>query len=74
MPAYRSCTKYYGYAGATEWSNIGLLITTGATGFTSESNGVTAKVYGKLLEEKLIPAYRKLIEIRPAPLRDHPWV
>ena len=33
-----------------------MFVTAGTTGFNSESKGVTAKVYVKLLEGKLIPA------------------
>ena len=56
VPAYRSCTKVHAYAAVTKWGKTDLFVTAGTTGFKSESKGVTAKVYVKLLEGKLIPA------------------
>jgi hypothetical protein len=62
------------YAAITEWGKTNLFVSAGTTGLKSKSKGVTAKVYVKLLEEKLMPACRQLMECRPMPLRDQPWV
>jgi hypothetical protein len=61
-------------AAVTKWGKTNLFVTMGTTGFKSESKGVTAKVYVKLFEEKLIPVCRQMMECRPMPLRDQPWV
>jgi hypothetical protein len=55
-----------------EWGRIHIFVTTGNTGFKSESKGVTAMVYLKLTENKLIPACRHMMECRPVPLSDQP--
>jgi hypothetical protein len=62
------------YAAVIELGKTNLFVTAGTTVFKSESKSVTAKVYVKLLEEKFIPACRRLKECRPMPLRDQPWV
>jgi hypothetical protein len=66
--------KVHVYAALTKWGKTNLFVTAGTAGFKSESKGVTAKVYVKLLEDKPIPARRQLMECRPMPLRDQRWV
>jgi hypothetical protein len=62
-PPYRAIIsnlhKVHVYAVVTEWGETTLFATAGTTGFTSETKGVNAKVYVKVLEEKLIPACRQ---------------
>jgi hypothetical protein len=74
VPSHRSCTKVHVYAAVSKWGNANLFVAAGTTGCKSKSKGVTAKVYVKLLEEKLIPECPQLMECRPLPLRDQPWV
>jgi hypothetical protein len=75
VPAYRSYTKVHAYAAESDWGKTDLFVRAGTVGFKSEITEVTAKVYVKLLEEKLIPVYRQLMmECRPVPLRSHPWL
>jgi hypothetical protein len=56
VPAYRICIKVHVYAAVTEWDKTNLFVIANTTGFKSESKGVTAKVY-----VKLIPACRQLM-------------
>jgi hypothetical protein len=60
--------------GCNQWGKTNVFVTAGITGFNSESKGVTAKVYVKLMEEKLIPACRQMMDCRPIPLQDQRWV
>jgi hypothetical protein len=62
------------YAAISKWGKTDLFDIAGNTGIKSESKVVTAKVYVKLLEKKLIPACRQLMESTPVPLRDQSWV
>jgi hypothetical protein len=71
VQAYRSYTKVHVYAAVTEWGKTNLFVTASTTEFISVSKGLIAMVYVKLLEEKLIPACRQLME-QPMPLRDQP--
>jgi hypothetical protein len=64
----------HAYAAVTKWGKTDLFVTADTTGFKSESKGVTTKVYVKLVDEKLIPACKQLMECRLMPLRDQPWV
>jgi hypothetical protein len=77
-PPYRAIIsnvhKVHVYAVVTEWGETTLFATAGTTGFTSETKVVNAKVYVKLLEEKLIPACRQLVGCTTMLLRDQPRV
>jgi hypothetical protein len=62
------------YAELTAWGKTDMFVTSGTTGFKSESKGMIAKVYVNLLEGKLIPACRQWVECRPMNGANQPWV
>jgi hypothetical protein len=62
MPLYRSCKQVHVYAVGTKWDKTEFIVTTGTTGLKSESKNVNTKVYAKVMEKKLIPACRQLME------------
>ena len=60
----KNCTKVHVYGGVSKWGRTPLFTTVGTTGLKSDTKGVTAKVYTQLLEEKLIPACKKIMGAR----------
>ena len=57
--------KIHAYAAVSRWGKNELFPTVGTTGFKAPSKGVNAEVYKELLETKLIPACRQLMEKCP---------
>lgn len=63
----RNSIKVHVYGGVTKWrpSHQGrtpLFVTVGTTGLKADSKGVNAQVYRELLQDKLIPACKRMME------------
>lgn len=73
-PAERNCFKVHAYAGVSKQGRTQLIVTVGTTGLKANTKGVTGEVYKQLLQDKLIPACRKLVQKGGKGKSDRLWV